>query len=70
LSALPHISRLTLKDRRNDVCPDDIEKWFEEDELLECPRCGEQKLLPAPLEPGPVEFCLRCGPLLPPSDHE
>jgi uncharacterized Zn finger protein len=45
----------------------DLDKWFEDDELLECPACGEQKLIPTPKESMPPVLCLNCGLVVPPS---
>ena len=39
----------------------DLDKWSEDDELLECPACGEQKLIPVPQESMPPVLCLNCS---------
>ena len=56
--------------RSFDVPKSEIGKWFDPGELRRCPVCGQQKLLPLPLEPGPVKFCLKCGPLAPASRRD
>ena len=45
----------------------DLDKWFEDDELLECPACGEQKLIPVAEESMPPVLCLNCGLVVTPS---
>jgi Zn ribbon nucleic-acid-binding protein len=48
----------------------DLDKWFEDDELRECPVCGAQKLLPVSEDAVSVMFCLTCGLVVPSSgDH-
>ena len=34
--------------------------WFEDDELTDCPSCGEKKVIPARVGDGMV-FCAACG---------
>jgi uncharacterized Zn finger protein len=34
--------------------------WFDDDELTDCPSCGEKKVLPAPAGDGMV-ICAACG---------
>jgi hypothetical protein len=40
-----------------------LAKWFSEDELDECDRCGEKQLMPAWASPDRIRSCIGCGPI-------
>ena len=43
----------------------DLDTWFDDDELGECPVCRAQKLLPVSEDLVSVLFCLTCGLVVP-----
>lgn len=43
-----------------EVTSEQMLSWFDDDELSECPACGEKKVIPAPAGDGLV-ICGACG---------